>query len=45
MYPLYTMRGYEELTWRYGRLLRALDGTIVADLLGFFYLCTAPEVS
>ena len=41
VYPPYTLRGYEELTWRYGGLLRALDGTVIADLLGFFYLCTA----
>lgn len=40
VYPPYTLRGYEELTWRYGRLLRALDGTPVADVLGFFLMAT-----
>jgi len=43
VYPPYTMRGYEELTWRYGRLLRALDGTVVADALGFFLMATATK--
>ncbi len=43
VYPPYTMRGYEGLTWRYGRLLRGLDGTVVADALGFFLMCTATK--
>ena len=43
VYPPYTMRGYEELTWRYGRLLRALDGTAIADALGFFLMATATK--
>jgi len=41
VYPPYTMRGHERLVWRYGRLLRALDGTPIADALGFFYMVTA----
>ena len=43
VYPPYTMRGYEELTWRCGRLLRALDGTAIADALGFFLMATATK--
>ncbi len=43
VYPPYTMRSYEELTWKYGRLLRALDGTVVADALGFFLMATATK--
>ncbi len=43
VYPPYTMRGYEELTWKYGGLLRALDGTFVADALGFFLMATAAK--
>ncbi len=39
--PPYTMRGFEELTWRYARILRALDGTAVANVLGWFYMVTA----
>ena len=41
VYPPYTLRGHESLTWRYGSLLRALDGTPIADVLGFFYMVTA----
>lgn len=41
VYPPYALRGHEALTWRYGRLLRALDGTPIADVLGFFYMVTA----
>jgi SAM-dependent methyltransferase len=41
VYPPYTLRGHEALTWRYGSLLRALDGTPVADVLGFFFMVTA----
>jgi SAM-dependent methyltransferase len=41
VYPPYTVRDHERLIWKYGRLLRALDGTPVADALGFFYMLTA----
>jgi len=41
VYPPYTMRDNERLVWRYGRLLRGLDGTPIADALGFFYMVTA----
>lgn len=41
VYLPYTLAGYERLTWKYGGLLRALDGTVVADALGFFYMATA----
>ena len=41
VYPPYTMRAHERLVWKYGNLLRRLDGTALADLLGFFYMCTA----
>lgn len=41
VYPPYTMRHHERLLWRYGGFLRALDGTPVADALGFFYMVTA----
>jgi SAM-dependent methyltransferase len=41
VYPPYTLRSHEALTWRYGSLLRAFDGTPVADALGFFYMVTA----
>ena len=41
VYPPYTTRDHERLLWKYGRLLRALDGTPVADALGFFYMVTA----
>ena len=40
VYPPYTMRGFERLLWRYGRLFRALDGTPIADALGFFFMLT-----
>ena len=40
VYPPYTMPSYERLTWRYGSFLRSLDGTAVADMLGFFYMAT-----
>ena len=43
VYPPYTMRDHERLIWKYGRLLRALDGTPVADALGFFYMVTATK--
>ncbi len=41
VYPPYTLARYERLTWRYGAFLRSLDGTVVADVLGFFYMATA----
>jgi SAM-dependent methyltransferase len=41
VYPPYTMRDHERLVWKYGGLIRRLDGTLIADLLGFFYMCTA----
>jgi len=41
VYPPYTLRGHEALTWRYGSFLRALDGTPIADALGFFFMVTA----
>ena len=41
VYPPYTLRDHERLTWRYGDLLRRLDGTPIADVLGFFYMVTA----
>ena len=41
VYPPYTLRGHQALTWRYGSFLRALDGTPIADVLGFFYVVTA----
>ena len=41
VYPPYTFAGHERFVWRYGDLLRALDGTAVADVLGFFYMVTA----
>jgi len=40
VYPPYTVRGFEQLLWRYGRWLRALDGTPLADVLGFFFMLT-----
>lgn len=44
VYPPYTLSRYERLTWRYGGFLRRLDGTAVADVLGFFYMATARKV-
>lgn len=41
VYPPYTTRDHEKLIWKYGSFLRALDGTPVADALGFFYMVTA----
>lgn len=40
VYPPYTMPRYERLTWKYGTFLRSLDGTAVADVLGFFLMAT-----
>jgi SAM-dependent methyltransferase len=44
VYPPYTMRGHEALTWRYGSFLRGLDGTPIADVLGFFYMVTGRKL-
>ena len=41
VHPPYTFRGHEDVTWRYARFFRALDGTPVADVLGWFYMLTA----
>jgi len=41
VYPPYTFPQHERLVWKYGEFLRSLDGTVVADILGFFYMCTA----
>ena len=41
VYPPYTFRGYDRLTWKYADLIRSLDGTAVADVLGWFYMATA----
>jgi SAM-dependent methyltransferase len=41
VYPPYTFAGHERFVWRYGEFLRALDGTPIADVLGFFYMVTA----
>ena len=41
VYPPYTVVDHERLIWKYGGILRALDGTPVADALGFFYMLTA----
>ena len=41
VYPPYTLAGHERFVWRYGEFLRALDGTAIADVLGFFYMVTA----
>ncbi|CAN5239563.1 hypothetical protein BH18CHL2_BH18CHL2_10710 [soil metagenome] len=43
VYPPYTMHDHEKLIWRYATLLRRLDGTRVADVLGFFYMVTATK--
>ena len=40
VYPPYTRSGSEALLWRHPRLFRALDGTAIADVLGFFYMLT-----
>lgn len=40
VYPPYTLAGYDRLLWRYGALFRSLDGTPIADALGFFYMLT-----
>ncbi|MGH2379287.1 MAG: methyltransferase domain-containing protein [Candidatus Limnocylindria bacterium] len=43
VYPPYTMKGYDDLTWKYANLVRALDGTPIADALGWFYMFTATK--
>lgn len=43
VYPPYTMKGYDDLTWKYSNLVRALDGTVIADVLGWFYMVTATK--
>ncbi len=40
VYPPYTRAGFEELLWKHPRFFRSLDGTPVADVLGFFYMLT-----
>jgi SAM-dependent methyltransferase len=41
VYPPYTFAGHERLVWKYADFIRSLDGTLVADVLGFFYMVTA----
>src|SRR2546428_667777 len=41
VYPPYTFAGHERLMWKYADFIRSLDGTLVADVLGFFYMVTA----
>src|SRR5262249_2731642 len=41
VYPPYTFRGYDRLTWKYAEFIRSLDATPVADVLGFFVMATA----
>jgi len=40
VYPPYTFRGYDRLTWKYAEFIRSLDATPVADVLGFFLMAT-----
>ena len=40
VYPPYTRAGFERVLWRYPDFFRALDGTLIADVLGFFYMLT-----
>ena len=40
VYPPYTLAGFERLLWRYSGAFRALDGTPIADALGFFFMLT-----
>jgi SAM-dependent methyltransferase len=40
VYPPYTLAGYERLMWKYAGFIRSLDGTVIADALGFFYMVT-----
>ncbi len=39
VFPPYSLRDYERWTWRLAPLVRALDGTPLADWLGFYYFC------
>jgi SAM-dependent methyltransferase len=41
VYPPYTLPRYERLTWKYAGFIRALDGTLAADILGWFLIATA----
>ena len=41
VYPPYTFANHERLLWRYPGFFRGLDGTPIADVLGFFYMVTA----
>ncbi|HKW77516.1 MAG TPA: methyltransferase domain-containing protein [Candidatus Limnocylindria bacterium] len=41
VYPPYTFPRHERLMYRYAEFIRGLDGTAVADVLGFFYMVTA----
>jgi hypothetical protein len=41
VYPPYTLRGYDRLTWKYASFIRSLDATPIADVLGFFLMATA----
>ena len=41
VYPPYTFPRYEQLTWKYAGFIRALDGTLAADVLGWFLMATA----
>ncbi len=43
VFPPYTMRGYDRWTWRLAPLVRMLDGTPLADRLGFYYFCVAAK--
>jgi len=43
VYPPYTFPQHERLTWKYGSFLRTLDGTAVADVLGWFFMATATK--
>jgi len=40
VYPPYTRPGFEALLWKHPRFFRALDGTPIADALGFFFMLT-----
>lgn len=41
VYPPYTLPRYERLTWKYASFIRSLDGTLIADALGWFFMVTA----
>ena len=40
VYPPFTHAGFERLLWKYPGFFRALDGTPIADVLGFFFMLT-----